>query len=419
VERLVGVGPPLPRGAELNGRPRDADLTGTDAPRADLPHVDPLGVDLLVRGGEVARRGGNGTSRLDVGIRGGRIVALGPDLGYLAARERLEAAGCLVAPGLVDLHAHVYDGVTPMGIAPDDVAFPGGVTTVADAGSAGPPGIAGFGRYVAGPARCRVRCLVNWSRLGLVGAQAAGELEDPRYADPEGVERVLRQYPDLVRGIKLRVSRDMVGGPCAAHVAAAAAVGRDCGRPLHLHIGHSVEALSEIAELLSPGDMITHCQTPKRPSLVDDELRLVPGMRQARERGVLFDSGHGKTHFDFAIARSLLEQDFPPDTLSSDISRTSYDMLAPGVLTVANKWWALGWPLGDVLHAMTAAAADWLVPGGALGRLEMGAIADLAVLDRVQGDRTYTDAAGAELTAREWLEPRATVFGGEVAWPAA
>lgn len=373
-------------------------------------------VDLLIIGGETTHPGTDATSRIDVAISDGRIVATGDDLGAVVARERLDAAGLLVVPGLIDLHTHVFDGVTPMGIDPDAIGFPGGVTTVADAGSAGPPGIPGFDRFIAAPAMCRVACLVNWSRLGLLGSQAAGELEDPRYADPDGVRSVLAAHPDLVRGIKLRVSRDFVGGPSAGHVRAAAAVAREAGVPLLLHIGHSVETVPEIAELLAPGDMITHYQTPKRPSLVDEELNLIAGVREARARGILFDSGHGKTHFDLAIARSLLRQGFPPDTVSSDISRTSFDLISPGVLSVANKWWALGWALGDVVRATTAAPADWLMPGAGLGRLEAGSVADVAVLRRVTGTRVYSDAAGAEVTAREWLEPDTTVFSGRIAW---
>ncbi len=87
------------------------------------------------------------------------------------------------------------------------------------------------------------------------------------------------------------------------------------------------------------------------------------------------------------------------------------------MLTVANKWRALGWALGDVLHATTAAAADWLVPGDGLGRLEVEAIADLAVVETAEGERTYLDAAGAELHAHRWLEPWATLFDGELVWP--
>ena len=96
-----------------------------------------------------------------------------------------------------------------------------------------------------------------------------------------------------------------------------------------------------------------------------------------------------------------------------------FGLLAPGVLTVANKWWALGMPLGDVLHATTAAPADWLLPGEGLGRLEIGAVADLAVLDRVSGRRSFVDPAGVAIEAQTWLEPWATVFGGKVVWRAA
>ncbi|GAA4227470.1 hypothetical protein GCM10022254_15250 [Actinomadura meridiana] len=287
----------------------------------------------------------------------------------------------------------------------------GGVTTVADGGSSGTDTFAGFHRWIVGGSRTRVLCHLNLARIGLTGL--LGELR-PELVDPEGVARLIREHPDVIVGIKLRLSERITGGPCRPMLELGARVSAETGRPLHVHIGGTAENLTELLPLLSPGDTVTHFQTPQPNGLLDEHGILLPAAREARERGVLFDCGHGMSHFSFAVAEALLGQGFPPDTIGSDLSRRSFADLAPGLLTVMNKWLALGMPLPDVIAATTVAPASALGMSGRIGALRPGVEADLAVLTWEDGEFAYGDAVGGRRVARGRLVPVATVRAGDV-----
>jgi dihydroorotase len=376
--------------------------------------------DLLLRGGRLVDADERYCGDLDVAVSGGTIAAVERAIDPAAARQCHDLDGKLVVPGLADIHAHVYPGVTAMGMDPDQAAFPSGVTAIADGGSCGSETFGGFRRWIAGPARARVFCFVHLSRLGLTGAGQAGELANPAYADPGGVTEILRAHPDVAAGVKIRVSRDFTGGPALGFLRQARQAA--AGRPVMVHIGDGADPIEDVLDLLGPGDIVTHFQTPKAAGLLDERRRLHPPARRARERGVLFDSGHGRTHFSFAVAEALLEQDFGPDLISTDMSANSYDDLKPGLVTVLNKWLALGLPERDALLACTARPAA-VLPGGAtsgtaagFGRLAPGRDADIAVLSRQTGDFGYTDVAGQIRRSDHRLVPELTVRAGQVVW---
>jgi dihydroorotase len=226
----------------------------------------------------------------------------------------------------------------------------------------------------------------------------------------------LAASPEIAVGVKIRISREITGGPSLEFLRSARRVAEEAGRPVLVHIGNSVEPIAEILGELGAGDIVTHCQTPKPNGLVDAELRLVPEAWDARDRGVLFDSGHGVTHFDFQVARALLDQGFPPDVVSTDISRTSYADLKPGLITVMNKWLALGMPLAEVVKACTSAPADALQTRPDFGRLVVGKVADIAILSLRRGDFSFHDAAGRQLPSKLRLEPAITIKDGTVLW---
>ena len=369
--------------------------------------------DLLIRGGRVLSPGDGLDGRHDIGVRDGTVTAVEPGLDPGRAARVLDATGALVCPGLVDLHAHVYWGATSIGAWPDEVCADGGVTTVVDGGSSGTDTFAGFLRWIAGGSRTRVLCHLNLARVGLTGL--LGELR-PGLVDPDGTARLIRDHPGTIAGIKLRLSERITGGPCRPMLELGARVSAETGTPLHVHIGGTAESMTELLPLLSPGDTVTHFQTPQPNGLLDENGIVLDAARDARERGVLFDCGHGMSHFSFAVAESLLAQDFPPDTISSDLSRRSFPDLAPGLVTVLNKWLCLGMPLPDVIRAATVAPASALP--GRLGTLRPGGEADLAVLAFEDGRFVYGDAEGGQRVARRRLVPVATVRAGDVrSWP--
>jgi N-acyl-D-amino-acid deacylase len=74
----------------------------------------PQSFDLLIRNGRVLDGTGNPWFPADIGVREGRIVAVGALKDATAARV-IDAAGKYVAPGFIDIHSHADDGSRPSG----------------------------------------------------------------------------------------------------------------------------------------------------------------------------------------------------------------------------------------------------------------------------------------------------------------
>ena len=372
--------------------------------------------DVVLTGGTMIDPVTGAESRKDLAIRAGKVAAVESDLSGHASTDVIDVSGRLVLPGLVDAHSHVYAGVTVIGMEPDGVCLPAGVTATADGGSAGADTFVGFKRYIAQRSRTRVFSFVNLSRLGGTGNKATGELVNPLYADPDNTERILNQHSDVAVGVKLRASTNVLGGSCLPMLKLAKDVTNNAGKPLMVHIGGTSDPISDILARLVAGDIVTHFQTPKANGLLDDSGRLAPAAIEARERGVVFDSGHGRTHFSFDVARRLLDQGLPPDTLSTDMSKSSYANLAPGLLSVMNMWLALGLPLADVVRATTSRSAEILGRTGQFGHLDVGADADIAVVFWQDGKFVWTDAAGDTRTSDRKLAADLTFRAGELVW---
>jgi hypothetical protein len=111
----------------------------------------------LIKGGEVADPASGYSGYLDVAIVGDTIAAVEADIDPGLAATVVDATGQIVTPGLVDLHTHVYWGVTYWGVEPDPIAARTGVTTWLDAGSAGAYSFPGFREYVVARSRGRPR----------------------------------------------------------------------------------------------------------------------------------------------------------------------------------------------------------------------------------------------------------------------
>jgi dihydroorotase len=145
----------------------------------------------------------------DVAIDAGRIAAVGEGL---QGRERLDARGLLVVPGLIDLHVHVYDGVSHYGIDADRYLLRRGTTTGVDVGSAGAQTFPGMRRLVIEQARTRVYAYLHIAVQGMI-TQLVGELEDIRWASVEQCVRVTEANRDVIAAssVKLRAGYQMVG----------------------------------------------------------------------------------------------------------------------------------------------------------------------------------------------------------------
>jgi len=372
-----------------------------------------LTTDLLIRGGTMIDPAGGRHERADVAVTDGRIAAVGPALSSAEATEVIEAAGAFVVPGLVDLHVHVYWGVADLSIEPGPNDLARGATTIVDAGSAGANTFPGFRRYVIEPFPGRILAFLNISASGQIDPEL-GELHDLRFAMVDRAVAVGRANPDLIVGMKIRVSEMLAGENGLTGLDRALEAGRELGLPTMVHIGGSVAPIEEILGRLASGDIVTHALTGWEPGIITANGRVVAAAREARARGVRFDVGHGAGSFTWATAEAALADGFRPDTISSDLHRFNVDGPVHDLVTTLSKFLHLGLSLPEVIAMATTAPADALGRAGEIGTLAVGAIADVAVLRLVEEPVVLTDSAGVTLTAPARLVAETTIRAGRV-----
>ncbi|WP_113701343.1 amidohydrolase/deacetylase family metallohydrolase, partial [Nonomuraea lactucae] len=333
-----------------------------------------MSYDLLLAGGEVIDVGGGHVGRYDVGVRGGRIAAVAPDLPRHAAREVVEVRGKLITPGLIDLHTHVHPGATYWGIDPDPVAWYTGVTTWIDAGSAGAYAVESL-RAATHDHRVRVSALLNISAVGLTAPD--GENRELANCDVDLAAETLATNRDLFVGVKVRMDGKSVGTNGLEPLRRAIGVAETGGVPVMVHIGVAPPSVDEVLGLLRPGDIVTHCASGLASGMFEpDEGRrggIAPALVEAHAAGVLFDIGHGSGGFAFDVLEAQLEAGVVPYTISSDLHARSLYGPVFDLPTTMTKLLAAGLPLERVVASVTAHPARALgLPEGA-GTLAAGA----------------------------------------------
>lgn len=370
--------------------------------------------DLLIAGGTVIDPASGLHDRRDVAITAGRIAAVEPHIAGSSAERVIDAGGALVVPGLVDLHVHVYPGVADLSVEADPTCLGRGATTVVDAGSSGANTFPGFRRWVIEPSRGRILAYLNISLTGQIDP-FLGELHDLRFADPERAAAVALANPDVIVGFKVRLSEMLAGPNGLAGLDRALEAGRATSLAVMVHIGGTPFDIEEVLARLRPGDIVTHAYTGWQPgAIVNDAGRLVPGAREARERGVRFDVGHGAGSFTWPVAEAALADGFLPDTISSDLHRFNIAAPVHDLVTTLSKFLLLGLSPDEVIAMATTAPAASIGPAGAsLGTLAVGAEADVTVVRLEEGRFALTDSAGTVREARQRLVPIATVRAGQ------
>jgi dihydroorotase len=244
-----------------------------------------------------------------------------------------------------------------------------------------------------------------------------GELENLRFADPEGAAQAVGENRDVAVGIKVRMHKKSVGENSREALRLAVGTGEACRAPLMVHVGDTAISMEEIVDSLRAGDVVTHCYTPQQPSIIDRNGRLLNAVGKAQERGVIFDVGHAGGHFDFDLVRRAMGEGLLPDIISSDLHGR---LKQPGFGVVGDlpivmtKFLALGWSLERIIAACTinpARAVGWQ---DRLGSLEVGREADIAVVQVVGESVKLKDSVGAEMIALQRIAPRWTIRRGEV-----
>ena len=256
-------------------------------------------------------------------------------------------------PGLIDMHAHVFAG-QDLGVDPDVVGPETGTTTFIDTGTAGAHTFGAFRRGTIDRAIPRIRAFLNISTIGITSMLLAGEAENLAYCDVDACVGTAREHADLILGVKVRASANVVGSNGDEPLRRARAAADKLGLPLMVHIGEAPSGIETVLDALGSGDVLTHCFSGWRDNgLLDENGRIRPSVIAAQKRGVIFDVGHGMGSFDVEVARTLLDQGFAPDTISSDV----HAYAAARLPDVMSKFLALGLSLDEVVSRATAAPA--------------------------------------------------------------
>ncbi|MCW5627346.1 MAG: amidohydrolase/deacetylase family metallohydrolase [Rhodoferax sp.] len=376
--------------------------------------IDDAGFDAIVAGGRVIDPANAVDAVCDIGIRDGRIAALAPVLPRAPGATIHDASGLLVVPGLIDLHTHVYAKATSYGVDPDRVALRAQVATMVDAGSAGAGTYAGFHAFVIEPARTRVLAFLNISFPGIFAFDRdvmVGEAAHHTLLHVPRCVEVARAYADSVVGIKVRLGGAVSGDLGLQALDKAQQAAAELGLPVMCHVGRPPPSYAEIVDRLRPGDILTHCFRPAPNAPVDDARKVLPSVRAARRRGVLFDIGHGMGAFGFDSAEAALADGFAPDTISSDVHGLSVDGPAYDLLHTMNKLLNCGMPVPDVVRTVTVAPAR-AIGRPQLGQLAVGACADLALFRLAEVALRFVDVTGAHRDSARLLKPAGMLRAG-------
>jgi len=380
------------------------------------PNDPALKYDLVIAGGDVLDPSQKLRGKRDIGTKNGQIAAVAPSIPADRSVQRIDAAGKLVTPGLVDLHTHYCPHISGIGLPADELVGITATTTAVSCGDASWHTFGGFRHWVAAESRTRLFAFVHISAIGLTGnlGPGPGEMMNLDYANIDGCAKTVAENPDMVLGVKVRISDYTVGQnglePLRRAIKAAEVAG--AGARVMCHIGRAPGSLSDLLDLLRPGDVLTHAFSGAGNNTVQNG-KLVPAAMAAKQRGVIMDVGHGGGSFDFTIADQAMQQGLMPDTISSDLHAASINSPSyPTLPWVMSKFLALGMPLDEIVARTTVEPARIIgrVPG--LGTLQIGAPADVSILDLVEGPVDMVDTMKNTRRGSTRLVPVLTVRGG-------
>ncbi|MBN8992023.1 MAG: amidohydrolase/deacetylase family metallohydrolase [Rhizobiales bacterium] len=377
--------------------------------------------DLVIKGGDVIDPSQSLRAKRDIGIRWGTIEAVEADIPAARALKTIDAQGKLVMPGLVDLHSHVYPYGSAIGIPADELVQFQGTTTVVSAGDAGVNNLAALRRYIVAQSRARIYAFVHIANNGL-SAFPVAELYNIDHAQVEACAMALAENPDFLLGVKVRMSENVIFKHGVEPLKRGIQACEMCGWPARMmvHIGgvETKELMSQILDLLRPGDVLTHAYSGA-PNIggvftnIVQDGKLLPAALAAKQRGVIFDVGHGGGSFDFTVAEIAIAGGCTPDTISSDIHVFSGN--TPGIPFLPNvmsKFIPLGFTIEQVVAMATAAPAKIINKAPKIGTLQIGAPGDVAIMELVEGPVSFLDTRNNRREGKLALKPVQTVING-------
>ena len=369
-------------------------------------------LDLLIKNGVLVEPG-YPPVKSDMGVSCGRIVR---NTSGAEAATVVEAEGCYVTPGLIDCHVHIFEGCGVSSVNPDMVFLPNGVTTGIDAGTAGVSTYQLFSKTVMKTSVSTVKAYLHPSPTGLAAIKYFPEPVDPKLFDHKAIIDCVKRFRDEIVALKIRISKNVTGQWGLKPLEAAVAIGEEAGLPVAVHTTDPAADVDEVLKVLRKGDIYSHCFNGRGDTIVGGDGRLKPCVYRAREKGIIFDTADGISHFSFKIARQALSESFLPDCISTDlIDRSMYKSPVYAMPYIISKYLALGVSVEEAVMATTLAPAKAFGLKG-MGTLQDGSSADIAILQIKEKRVVFSDADGDSFIGNRLAVPQMTIKNGVIVY---
>jgi len=372
------------------------------------------GFDLVLRGGRVLDERNGVDGIFDVAIKAGKIAAVGKDLATAGAKVE-DVSGSIVAPGLIDIHTHVYHKATSLSVDPGFIARRSACTTLVDAGSAGAGNYDGFRDYVMIHSPYRIFAFLNISFPGIFGFDKGVSIGEATLRSMLPVEKCVEKVEanrDRIIGVKVRIGGIVTGELGLGALELALEAANAVNLPLMTHIGPAPPSYADVVDMLRPGDILTHCYRPDPNSAIGPDGKVIDAVLKARERGVLFDIAHGMGAFGYDSAEAALKDGFKPDVISSDVHVIAVEGPGYDLLHTMSKLLNCGLSLPEVI-GMSANRPALAIGKPELGHLGVGAVADITVLKQYDSNYVFQDVVGKRRQGSSLLQPVSVYLSGK------
>ena len=368
-------------------------------------------VDILIKNGLVIDPYQNKKEVRTIAVKEDKIVDA-----VLAteATQVIDASGCIVSPGLIDFHGHFSDHTSDLGANAEMICFPTGVTTIVDGGTTGVANYLGFrARTMASKLRSFALLHINPSGIATISYH---ETQDPKYCKDDKMKSFMQLYRDQLIGLKVRLSKELVGELGLKPLEHLRALADEIGCPIGVHTTNPPCSVEELLEYFRPGDIFFHVFQGRGNTIIGDDGKVLPAVREAQKNGVIFDAANGKNHFAFKTAEAALAGGFLPDIISTDMS--SLNAFARdrvfSLPFVMSKYMMLGMDIETILRCVVLNPARALGMERELGSLLPGTTADIAIHRIIDHRARFEDTLGEERFGEQVLRTEMTVCKGTI-----